>query len=58
MATVDLAPHSGPNRGPLEPKQKNLEALHQENKQLRKLVIELSKLVVKYVMQRDSPSAT
>ena len=53
MATAYSEPL--PDAGPAAPvpPHENAQAVQEENKQLRELVIELSKLVVKYVLRQN-----
>jgi hypothetical protein len=52
VATAFPKPIGDPDRSIPEPQHLDTEALCEENKQLKELVVQLSKLVVKYVVER------
>ena len=52
MASAFPKPNSEPNQTTPEPQRFDFEALQEENKQLRELVVQLSRLVIKYVVHQ------
>ena len=52
MGSAFPNPISEPNQTTTEPQHSDFEALQEENKQLKDLVVQLSKLVIKYVVQQ------